>query len=97
MQPIHDRMPVILAPADVERWLDASITDPTLVEDLLRPCPPEWLRLTALWMRPWRSGSRPRPPESLGQARDALQLLLHRLPLRTHLPQPQAPAYQDHG
>lgn len=48
MQPIHDRMPVILAPADVERWLDTTITDPTLVEDLLRPCPPEWLRVTAV-------------------------------------------------
>lgn len=43
MANLHDRMPAVLAPADAERWCDPQITDPALVEDLLRPCPSEWL------------------------------------------------------
>jgi putative SOS response-associated peptidase YedK len=40
MEPIHDRMPVILAPSDYERWLDPG--DPTRPPtDLLRPYPAE--------------------------------------------------------
>jgi putative SOS response-associated peptidase YedK len=34
--PIHDRMPVILAPEDHARWLDPAATDP---RSLLAPCP----------------------------------------------------------
>jgi len=41
MKPIHDRMPVIVAPADYERWLDASAPSPL---DLLRPYPAEQMR-----------------------------------------------------
>lgn len=39
---VHDRMPVVLAPADVELWLrpDAHLGD---LEALLTPCPEEWL------------------------------------------------------
>lgn len=48
MGPIHDRMPVVLDPITIERWLDPTLTDPTAVEDLLGPCPVGWLRLTAL-------------------------------------------------
>lgn len=48
MAPIHDRMPVILDPADVDRWLDPELTDPAAVQDLLRPCPDEWLTARAL-------------------------------------------------
>ena len=40
MQPIHDRMPVVLDPADYDRWLDPARPG---ASDLLRPCPPEWL------------------------------------------------------
>ncbi len=40
VDPIHDRMPVIL-PADAhERWLDHSITDPQGIVDLLGPIDP---------------------------------------------------------
>ena len=37
MEPIHNRMPVIL-PRDVEQvWLDESITDSTFLKSLLTP------------------------------------------------------------
>lgn len=36
--PIHDRMPVVVGPADRERWLDRS-ADPRELLDLLRPPP----------------------------------------------------------
>ena len=35
---VHDRMPVILAPADYERWLDVTAEDPVR---LLPPYPPD--------------------------------------------------------
>lgn len=38
MAPIHDRMPVILAPGDFDTWLDPGNADP---RDLLRPCAAE--------------------------------------------------------
>ncbi|HEX5079777.1 MAG TPA: SOS response-associated peptidase [Geminicoccaceae bacterium] len=38
--PIHDRMPVILAPGDHGRWLDPAATD---AHSLLVPCPAAWL------------------------------------------------------
>lgn len=40
MAELHDRMPVILDPADHDAWLD-----PTRLggEELLRPCPADWL------------------------------------------------------
>ena len=38
--PIHDRMPVILDPASYDRWLDPGQAK---AEELLRPCPDEWL------------------------------------------------------
>jgi putative SOS response-associated peptidase YedK len=40
MAGLHDRMPVILDPADHGRWLDPA--EPGAIE-LLRPCPAEWL------------------------------------------------------
>jgi putative SOS response-associated peptidase YedK len=36
-RPIHDRMPVILDPADYDRWLDPDATLPGEVRPLLRP------------------------------------------------------------
>lgn len=44
---LHDRMPVILEPADYAVWLDPDLTDPKQVKRLLRPVAAE--RLT---MRP---------------------------------------------
>lgn len=43
MANLHDRMPVILAPEAVDRWLDPEERDPAAVEDLLQPSPSEWI------------------------------------------------------
>ncbi len=37
MRPIHDRMPVIVAPEDYDRWLDPATQDPKRLEPLLQP------------------------------------------------------------
>jgi putative SOS response-associated peptidase YedK len=34
---IHDRMPVVLAPADWDRWLDPAFSDTGTLSELLRP------------------------------------------------------------
>jgi putative SOS response-associated peptidase YedK len=39
LAPIHDRMPVVIAPADFDRWLAVSDFPPEAVADLLRPPP----------------------------------------------------------
>ncbi len=39
VRPIHDRMPVIVAPADYERWLDPGVQSAETVRSLLRPYP----------------------------------------------------------
>lgn len=40
MAELHDRMPVILDPADYDRWLDPAVPD---ADELLRPCPDDML------------------------------------------------------
>jgi len=37
--PIHTRMPVIVKPADYERWLDPNMTDPAALADIFTPYP----------------------------------------------------------
>ena len=37
MKPLHQRMPVILAPQDYELWLDPAVQDPNTLQPLLRP------------------------------------------------------------
>ena len=37
--PLHDRMPVIIEPADFGDWLDLQMHDPARVQRLLRPFP----------------------------------------------------------
>jgi putative SOS response-associated peptidase YedK len=39
LQPVHDRMPVILHPDDYELWLDADMRKLDLAKELLRPFP----------------------------------------------------------
>ena len=40
---LHDRMPVILAPQDLEQWLAHDQTDPARFDALLQPCSSELL------------------------------------------------------
>jgi putative SOS response-associated peptidase YedK len=44
IRPLHDRMPVILAPESVARWLDPA-SEPGALSDLLGPCPDARLAL----------------------------------------------------
>jgi putative SOS response-associated peptidase YedK len=44
IRPLHDRMPVILAPEVVDVWLDPA-TDPARLTELLIPCPEERLTM----------------------------------------------------
>jgi len=41
MQPIHDRMPVIIDPADYDSWLDNAVFSAELLKKLLQPYPAE--------------------------------------------------------
>jgi len=41
MEPIHDRMPVVLHPKDYDLWLDPEIKDLELLKSFLRPYPSE--------------------------------------------------------
>lgn len=45
MAPLHDRMPVLLAPDTWDAWLDPEVTDVDALGDLLRPCPDDALEL----------------------------------------------------
>lgn len=44
MAELHDRMPVLLAPEDFDRWLDRGVTRREGLEPLLRPAPAAGLR-----------------------------------------------------
>jgi putative SOS response-associated peptidase YedK len=48
VQAVHDRMPVILDPADFETWLDPDFAEPAQLARLLAPCPADWLELYAV-------------------------------------------------
>lgn len=54
LAPLHERMPVILDPADWPLWLGEAAAEPARLKALLRPCPPERL---ALWPVPPRVGN----------------------------------------
>lgn len=41
MQPIHNRMPVVLTPEGSVRWLDPAVQKPEMLSPLLRPFPAE--------------------------------------------------------
>ena len=48
MAPIHDRMPVLLAPRDWERWLDPEHDDVDDLQSLLVPAPDSLLTAYAV-------------------------------------------------
>ena len=43
--PLHDRMPVILGPQDIELWLDPNVTDPELLKPHFRPYPSDFMEM----------------------------------------------------
>lgn len=61
--PIHDRMPVILAPADFATWLDPTNEDPQTLVSLLRPLPAA--ELTAQPVSPLVNSPRNDGPECI--------------------------------
>lgn len=42
---VHGRAPVVLAPSEIERWLDPELQDPYAVRDLVMPSPPDWFAM----------------------------------------------------
>lgn len=48
---IHDRMPVILAQADYDQWLDPAVRQAQLLQPLLRPYPSEDMTACAVSLR----------------------------------------------
>jgi putative SOS response-associated peptidase YedK len=70
MEPIHNRMPVIVAPRDYKRWLDPSVPPPL---DLLRPYHAEEMRA---WPVSDRVGNvRENAPELLHELQETQQSL----------------------
>ena len=51
MAPLHDRMPVILAPDTWRTWLDPDETDPDVLRGLLVPAPVGTLDITPVSSR----------------------------------------------
>ena len=51
MAPVHDRMPVLLAPEQYAAWLDPACPDPRRLLTLLRPCPDDFLARVAVGPR----------------------------------------------
>ncbi len=51
LKDIHERMPVILAQADYDQWLDPAIRQAQLLQPLLRPYPPEGMTAYAVSLR----------------------------------------------
>jgi putative SOS response-associated peptidase YedK len=45
IQPVHDRMPVILRPENYAAWLDPHTQDPAILKPLLRPTPSDEIDL----------------------------------------------------
>jgi putative SOS response-associated peptidase YedK len=69
--PVHDRMPVMLAPDAWDRWLDRDLTDGEAVVDLLRPAPDDLLEL---WPVSPRVNSARHDDERLIEREDPLTL-----------------------
>jgi len=46
VRPLHDRMPVVIAPADYDRWLDRRVEDPGVLKSLMAGAPEDLLAVT---------------------------------------------------
>ncbi len=51
MRPVHDRMPVILAPSEYDLWLDPAVRDPGRLARLFEPYPAEAMSAYPVTMR----------------------------------------------
>ena len=84
LAPIHNRMPVIVAPRDFDRWLDPG-TDPAEVAGLLKPTPPgRWRR--SRWARASTARRTTTPPASSRQPTQTIEVLAPRCPQRFTVP-----------
>jgi putative SOS response-associated peptidase YedK len=43
MEPVHNRMPVVLDPSPLGEWMNPSPADPNSLRALLRMAPDDWL------------------------------------------------------
>ena len=67
VRPIHDRMPVIIAPADYPLWLDPAVEEPARLARLLAPYPEGEMAVYPVSSRINRPGNEdPRCVEPLG-------------------------------
>ena len=66
IRPIHNRMPVMLAPENFEQWLDPSTTEPEKITPLLRPTAAE--TMTALAVSTHVSNVRHEGPDCIAPA-----------------------------
>ncbi|WP_299861464.1 SOS response-associated peptidase [uncultured Hoeflea sp.] len=72
--PIHDRMPVVIAPEDFSRWLDCLNQEPRHVADLMTPAPDDYfeaVRVSDLVNKVANSGPEVQKPASDNDAPDA--------------------------
>jgi putative SOS response-associated peptidase YedK len=74
VRPLHDRMPVILATRDYDKWLDAGIEDPAQLEPLLKPYPASEMALRAV--NPIVNNARNEDPRCVEPA-EAARMLRH--------------------
>ncbi|BAZ31528.1 hypothetical protein NIES4074_40010 [Cylindrospermum sp. NIES-4074] len=63
LQPIHNRMPVILEPQDYNLWLDPQVEKPEVLQPLLHPYPAQ--AMTAYPVSTWVNNSRHNSPECI--------------------------------
>jgi putative SOS response-associated peptidase YedK len=63
MRAIHDRMPVILDNSSEEDWLDPETHERKALEEILQPCPNEWL--TVVEVSPLVNSAKNDSPELL--------------------------------
>jgi putative SOS response-associated peptidase YedK len=56
VRPLHDRMPVILDSREYARWLDPASADPGVLQEMLRPYPPE--QMTTVAVSPYVNNAR---------------------------------------
>jgi len=45
IQPLHDRMPVILTPDSKDIWLDSKLVNPEQLKQLFKPYPPDQMEM----------------------------------------------------